>query len=107
MQTKFSLSKVASLIVKEGFIATVQMTGGNCGTIYIGEADVEGYYTTAGGAGSFVDDIGWYEEFFIGRDGQEDGFYYHDYNHPNTWSEQSVADAMIHAHKVYLAKVGA
>lgn len=102
---EFSLSKVASLIKEAGFEAYVEMTGGNCGTIYVGQPNDEGYFTTAGGAGSYADDCGWYEEFAIGRDGNEDiYFYYHDYNHPNTWSEQSVADAMVHAHKTYLAQ---
>ena len=36
----------------------------------------------------------------------QDGFYFHDYN--PEWSEESVAKAMIHAHKTYLSqKVGA
>jgi hypothetical protein len=106
--TTFKLSKVAELITEAGFPAYVEMTGGNCGTILVGQPDAEGFYTTAGGAGSFADDEGWYEEFHIGRDNDEaEGFYFHDYNHPNTWSEQSVANAMIHAHKIYLQKVGA
>jgi hypothetical protein len=103
---RFSLSKVASLIRDAGFNAQVYMTGGNCGTIYIGEPDAEGFYPTAGGAGNYSLDCGYYQEFAIGQDGSEDDFfYYHDYTHPNAWSEQSVADAMIHAHKVYLSKV--
>ena len=105
--TKFSLRKVASLITEAGFPAYVEMTGGNCGTILVGEPDAEGFYTTAGGAGSYADDCGWYEEFHIGRDDESgEGFYFHDYN--PEWSEESVAKAMIHAHKTYLSqKVGA
>lgn len=102
----FSLRNVAKLVTDAGFPAYVEMTGGNCGTILVGEADAEGFYTTACGAGSFSDDLGYYDEFYIGRDGQEDGFYFHDYN--PIWSEQSVANAIIHAHKIYLSqKVGA
>lgn len=106
MNKTFSLSKVASIVTEAGFEAHVSMTGGNCGTIYVGEPNEEGYYTTACGAGSFADDCGWYSEFYIGRDGEEDGFYFHDYN--PEWSEMSVAKAIIHAHKTYLSqKVGA
>jgi hypothetical protein len=102
---EFSLRKVASLIKEAGFEAYVEMTGGNCATIFIGKANEEGFFTTAGGAGNYSLDRGYYEEFAIGRDGDDEVFfYYHDYNHPNTWSEQSVADAMVHAHKTYLAQ---
>jgi len=99
----FSLRKVASLVTEAGFPAYVEMTGGNNGTILVGEADAEGYYTTACGAGSFADDLGYYEEFHIGRDDDSGrGFYFHEYN--PEWTEQSVANAIIHAHKTYLAE---
>ena len=39
----FSLRKVASLVTDAGFPAYVEMTGGNCGTILVGEADAEGF----------------------------------------------------------------
>jgi hypothetical protein len=100
--TKFSLSKVASKIKEAGFNAVVEMTGGNCGTIFVGEPDLSGLYTTACGAGSYADDCGWYEEFYIGKDGEERGFYFHDYN--AIWTEDAVAKAIIHAHKVYLSE---
>ena len=104
--TTFSLRKVASRINEAGFNAVVEMTGGNCGTIFVGEPDSTGLYTTACGTGSYADDCGWYEEFYIGRDGEEDGFYFHDYN--PIWSEEAVANAIIHAHKTYLSqKAGA
>lgn len=106
MNKTFSLRKVASRINEAGFNAVVEMTGGNCGTIFVGEPDSTGLYTTACGAGSYADDCGWYEEFYIGRDGEEDGFYFHDYN--PIWSEEAVANAIIHAHKTYLSQnVGA
>ena len=100
----FSLRNVAKLVTDAGFPAYVEMTGGNCGTIYVGDVNAEGYYTTACGVGSYADDLGYYEEFYIGRDGdeQEDGFYFHDYN--PIWSEESVAKAIVHAHKVFLSK---
>jgi len=104
----FSLSKVASLICDAGLNAQVYMTGGNCGTIYVGEPNEEGFYPIAGGAGNYSLDCGYYQEFAIGQDGSEDDFfYYHNHVNANDWSEQSVADAMINAYKTHLSKVGA
>lgn len=106
MDQTFSLSKVSTLINEAGYPAIVEMTGGNCGTILVGKPNEEGYYTTACGAGSYADDLGYYDEFFIGRDNESgEGFYFHDYN--PEWSEESVAKAIIHAHKVYLSKENA
>ena len=93
----FDMRKVArDLAVETLAPCTVEMTGGNCATIFLGNPDEEGYYPVACGAGSYIFDNlpnqspAYFAEFWIGRDGQEDkGFYYEGKN-----TERGVIDAI-------------
>ena len=69
----FDLNVLTELIQQRGFNAYVEHTGGGCATIYVGDADSDGFYLAAAGAGHF-DGINWTEprgtwgDFCWGRD---------------------------------------
>ena len=80
--TVFNMDKVVDLLNEKGIKSSVQMTGGNCATIYCGEENEFGFYPVACGPGSFKYEglnhsIGFAGEFYIGTDVEsDDGFYY-------------------------------
>ena len=51
-----SMIKTAELLKEKGIKAEFHMSGGNCGTIYIGEFDSEGNAEFSIGPSSFIDD---------------------------------------------------
>jgi hypothetical protein len=71
-----SMIKVAEILKEKGFKAEFCMTGGNTGTIYIGEFDTEGNAEFAIGPSSYIDDEAYFGEVCWGIDGTEDAFYY-------------------------------
>ena len=71
-----SMIKTAELLKEKGIKAEFHMSGGNCGTIYIGEFDSEGNAKFSIGPASFIDDEAYFNEVCWGIDGAEDAFYY-------------------------------
>lgn len=71
-----SMIKTAELLKEKGIKAEFHMSGGNCGTIYIGEFDSEGNAEFSVGPSSFIDDEAYFGEVCWGIDGAEDAFYY-------------------------------
>lgn len=71
-----SMIKVAEILKSKGIKADFFMTGGNTGTIYIGEFNEEGYAECAVGPSNYADDKAYFGEICWGIDGQEEAFYY-------------------------------
>ena len=59
-----------------GIVAQFEMSGGNCGTIYLGKADSEGYYEFAVGCGNYSMDEIFKDDTCWGVDGKEEATYY-------------------------------
>ena len=100
----FDMRKVAYAVAVETLApCTVEMTGGNCATIFLGEPNAKGFYPVACGAGSFEFDNlpnqspAYFDGFWIGRDGQEDKGFYYEGEH----TEREVIEAI----KSFYAKV--
>lgn len=88
-----SMRKTAEILKKEGIKAEFFMTGGNCGTIYIGEFDAEGNAEFSIGPSSFIDDEAYFGEICWGIDGQEDAFYYE--GTEENFTEENIAKAVM------------
>ena len=71
-----SMIKVSEILREKGIKSAFCMTGGNTGTIYIGEFDTEGNAEFAIGPSHYSDDIAYFGEICWGIDGLEDAFYY-------------------------------
>ena len=71
--TTLDLNMLTEFIIKRGFKARVEQTGGGCATIYVGDADQDDYYLVSAGPGYF-DGANWtnprafWEEFCWGLD---------------------------------------
>jgi len=76
MTTTISMIKLSELLNEKGIKANFEMSGGNCGTIYIGEFNKEGYAEFAVGPSSYSQDSAHYKDFYWGLDddGESDGF---------------------------------
>jgi len=75
--TLFNMNKVAELLILKGIKTNVEMTGGNCATIYCGEADSEGYFPVAACPGTYMLDgldysVATIADFYIGSDKDEE-----------------------------------
>ena len=75
--TMFNMDKVVEWLQIAGIKTTIEMTGGNCATIYCGEPDSDGYYPVSAGPGSFhyagIDhSVGTVADFYIGSDKDAD-----------------------------------
>lgn len=53
------------------------MSGGNCGTIYLGKNDAEGYAEFAVGPSNYSMDEGYFGDFCWGKDGDENIVFYY------------------------------
>ena len=70
------MSELTKALNDRGIKAIFAMSGGNCGTIYIGDADADGNYEFAVGPSSFSQDEGFATELCWGVDGDEDATYF-------------------------------
>ena len=70
------MSELTKALNAKGIKAIFTMSGGNTGTIYIGDADAEGNYEFAVGPSNHFRDEGYAEEICWGVDGSEDANYY-------------------------------
>ena len=73
---KIKMSELTKELNAKGIKATFEMSGGGVGTIYIGEANADGFYEFAVGAGSYGADEIYFEEICWGVDGSEEATYY-------------------------------
>lgn len=75
---EFNLKDVTEKLNRFGVEASFQMSGGGCATIYCGKPDPEGFYPVACGSAYWNWDepnksYGDTREFYIGKDGSEQG----------------------------------
>ena len=72
------MTKLTTLIKARGLKAEFCMSGGNCGTIYIGETDAEGYSEFAVGPSNYGLDEGYFDDICWGKDdqGESDPFFF-------------------------------
>jgi hypothetical protein len=95
------MSELTDALNHQGIKAIFVMSGGNCGTIYIGESNSDGYYEFAVGAGNYSDDEIHYQEICWGVDGdfEPDSFI----GTPDDFTVENVAEMIVSAYR----KVGA
>jgi hypothetical protein len=93
MQT-VSMTKITKLLNESGVKAQFCMSGGNCGTIYIGETDAEGYAEFAVGPSNYSLDEAW-TDICWGKDdcGESDPYFFENYN--VEFTEENVAKLII------------
>ena len=82
-----SMTKLSELLTDKGIKNTFEMSGGNCGTIYIGDFDSEGYAEYAVGPSNYSADEAYFGDFCWGVDGSEVANYFEgseaDFNEAN------------------------
>ena len=88
-----SMIKTAEILKEKGIKADFYMSGGNCGTIYIGEFDQEGNAEFSVGPSSFIDDEAYLGEVCWGIDGLDDAFYYE--GSEEDFTEEKVAELVM------------
>lgn len=88
-----SMVKVSEILNEKGFNSSFCMSGGNTGTIYIGEFDAEGNAEFAVGPSNYLDDVAYFGEICWGIDGQEDASYYE--GTEEDFTEENVANLVI------------
>lgn len=73
-----SMKELTAELNARGVTAIFAMSGGNCGTIYIGKPDAEGQYEFAVGCGNYLDDELYLGDTCWGLDdsGESDPHYY-------------------------------
>ena len=74
--TTIKMTELTDALTAKGIKAIFTMSGGNTGTIYIGDADAEGYYEFAVGPSNYYRDEAVMGDFCWGIDGDEDATYY-------------------------------
>ena len=72
-----SMREITRELKARGIEATYSMSGGGCGTIYLGSVDSEGYYQMAVGPSNYYDDQATWSELCWGVDGAESATYAH------------------------------
>jgi hypothetical protein len=89
-----SMTKITKLLKESGLKAEFCMSGGNCGTIYIGETDAEGYAEFAVGPSNYSLDEAW-TDICWGKDdcGESDPYFFENYN--VEFTEENVAKLII------------
>lgn len=89
-----SMTKITKLLNQSGVKAEFCMSGGNCGTIYIGETDAEGYAEFAVGPSNYSLDEAW-TDICWGKDdcGESDPYFFENYN--VEFTEENVAKLII------------
>lgn len=70
------MSELTAELRNRGIVAQFEMSGGNCGTIYLGKADSEGYYEFAVGCGNYSMDEIYLSDTCWGVDGEDKATYY-------------------------------
>lgn len=83
------MTELTDALNAKGIKAIFSMSGGNCGTIYIGNVDADGNYEFAVGPGNYANDEIHYQEICWGVDGSEDATYY--IQHPDDFTPENVA----------------
>lgn len=68
MTNTISMTKLTKLLNEKGIKANFDMTGGNCGTIYMGEFDKDGRAEFAIGPSNYRDDVAYFGDFCWGLD---------------------------------------
>lgn len=71
-----SATELTKELNARGVSALFLMSGGNCGTIYIGKSNAEGYYEYAVGPADYASDELYAEGTCWGVDGSEEAIYY-------------------------------
>lgn len=102
---EFSMDRVVAILKSKGVDnAYVEMTGGNCATIFAGptfeEPDYGTRYAAAAGPGTFgwqSDSIGHTDEFAIGTDDYGDGPVKYVSDQPDVPTEQSAVEEYVAA----------
>lgn len=74
--TTIKMTELTKALQDRGLSAIFTMSGGNTGTIYIGEADDEGYYEFAVGPSNFYTDEAIMGDFCWGVDGDSKETYF-------------------------------
>lgn len=105
MSETISMTKLTRLLNEKGIKAQFCMSGGNCGTIYIGEISAEGFAEFAVGPSNYALDEGYYGEICWGLDddGTAQPFFFE--GDPVLFTEERVADFIEEDYKN--TKVGA
>lgn len=70
------MSELTRELQERGINARFEMSGGNCGTIYLGEVNAEGFAEFAIGPSNYSLDEVYFEELCWGVDGEESATYY-------------------------------
>lgn len=70
------MSELTKELQERGIKARFEMSGGNCGTIYLGEVNAEGFAEFAVGCGNYSLDEIYLDDTCWGVDGQESATYY-------------------------------
>ena len=84
------MTELTEELKAKGIKAIFEMSGGNCGTIYLGEFNEEGYAEFAIGPSNYSLDEVYFEELCWGVDGEESATYYT--GTPEDFTPAKVAD---------------
>lgn len=100
-----SMTKLTKLLQEKEIKAEFCMSGGNCGTIYLGEFDQDGQAEFAIGPSNYGLDEAYYGDICWGKDdhGESDPFYFE--GDENLFTEEILASYIIEDYKS--SKVGA
>jgi hypothetical protein len=99
-----SMTKITKLLNENGLKAQFCMSGGNCGTIYIGESNSEGYFEFAVGPSNYALDEAWSDLCWGKDDGGESNPYFFE-SYGVEFTEENVAKLIINDYNN--SKVGA
>lgn len=105
MSSKISMRKLTTILNEKGIKAEFCMSGGNCGTIYLGEFNSDGLAEFAIGPSNYGLDEAYFGEICWGKDdeGQSDPFYFE--GDENLFTEEILANYIEEDYQA--SKVGA
>ena len=96
---EISMQEITQKLLNKNIKAEFIMSGGGFGTIYIGEADNEGYYEMAVGPSDFVDGIAYFQELCWGIDGRSEATYAEAVLNEEDFTAENVADLIAQEYK--------
>lgn len=91
MADTISMTKLTKILEQKGIKAQFCMSGGNCGTIYIGEFNQDGYAEFAIGPSNYSLDEAYFGEICWGKDdqGESEPFFFN--GDESTFTEEFIA----------------
>lgn len=94
-----SMIKLTNLLKAKGIKAEFEMSGGNCGTIYFGDFDEEGYAEFAVGPSRFYEDQGFFGDLYWGLDDGIGDVYFKFDGEEKDFTEENLAELIFNDYK--------